>query len=268
MLVIFPVNTWLLLLFFRPPMKARFGILPSARTARRIDMKQFLTPSWIMTAIVLVLLAGGIVWVRQRTSPMRDIERSREAVAEAKSWHYHTIRFFANLPPETNDADLFCPVFRHSISSATSFDGNPLLREDINYFSRGYNLIGGQWVLNQSRQAEINAQSSVPIFECQNGPIGSDENALPYNGIVSDGSVRRGAVRDVEGEPCRDYDIAVPTPHDPAEKEFRFSMCINERDHLPRETRRTPPGSDQERISNYTRWNAFSEPQLPAGFPR
>jgi hypothetical protein len=45
-------------------------------------------------------------------------------------------------------------------------------------------------------------------------------------------------------------------------------MCINEQDHLPRETRRTVPGSEQEGVSTFTQWNAMTEPQLPAGFPR
>jgi len=267
MLIVFPVNTWWLLLFFRRSTKARFGILPSAQTTRRISMKKFLSPAWMTTAAVLALLGAGLLWVNWRTAPMREIERSKEAMAEAKSWHYHTVRYFVNLPPEMDDADLFCPVFRHSVSNTTNSSGSSLIREDISYFGRGYNRVGDQWLLNQVRQAEINSQTSMPIFECQNGPIGSDENALPYDAIISDGTVRRGDVRDVEGESCRDYYIGVPTPHDPAETEFRFSICINERDHLPRETRRTPPGSDQERVGTYRQWNAFSEPQLPTGFP-
>ena len=62
--------------------------------------------------------------------------------------------------------------------------------------------------------------------------------------------------------------VTLPTPHDEAEKDFRFSICIDERDHLPEQTRRTPPGSNQERVSTYTHWDVGSEPQLPAGFPR
>ncbi len=268
MLVIFPVNTWWLLLFFRRSTKARFGILPPAQITRRIGMKEFLNRGWIMTAAVLALLGAGLVWAGWRASPMREVERSKEAVAEAKSWHYHTVRYFENLPPETDDADFVCPVFRHSIAETTKPDGSPLNREDIVYFSRSYNHIGDQWVLSEGRQGGMNGQAPAPILECQDGPIGLDETALPYNAILSDGSVRRGDVQDVEGESCRDYDIAVPTPHDPTETEFRFSMCINESDHLPRETRRTPPGSDHERVTAYTQWNALSEPQLPAGFPR
>jgi len=72
----------------------------------------------------------------------------------------------------------------------------------------------------------------------------------------------------VEGDSRCDYEIAVATPHDPQEKELHFSMCINEQDHLPREARRTAPGAQQEGVSTFTQWNAMTEPQLPAGFPR
>jgi hypothetical protein len=113
----------------------------------------------------------------------------------------------------------------------------------------------------------MNAQGSIPIFECLKGTMGNDSNSLPYAAIIQDGTVRRGAVRNVRDESCTDYEIAVATPHDPEEKEFRFAMCINEEDHLPRETRRTPPGSDEESISDYTQWNALSKPDLPEGFP-
>jgi hypothetical protein len=268
MLVVFPVNTWWLLLFFRRSTKTGFGMLPAAQSTRRTSVREFLNPAWITGAAVLAMIGAGLLSVSWRASPLREIERSKEAMAEVKSWHYHTVRYFVHLPPEIDDADFVCPVFRHSISRTTNSGGGPLIREDISYFGRTYNRVGDQWVPNQSLQAEINSQTSMPIFECQNGPIGSDVNALPYEAIIADGTVRRGGVRDVEGESCRDYDIAVPTPHDPAEKEFQFTMCINESDHLPRETRRILPGSDQGQVTTYTLWNAFSEPQLPAGFPR
>lgn len=122
--------------------------------------------------------------------------------------------------------------------------------------------------MNAARPTPADDQGAGAIFDCQQGPVGSDQNAAPYDAIIDDATVKRGDVRDVEDGPCRDYDIALPTPHDPAEDEFQFSMCINERDHLPREIRRTPPGSNQEQVSTYTQWNALAEPPLPAGFPR
>jgi hypothetical protein len=218
---------------------------------------------WIAVAVVLIVLAAGLGWWNWRNSPMREMERSEKAAASAKSWHYHSLHYFPASAPETFDIDTFCPAFQHTIRSATNQDGSPRVLDSIIYFGRSYGRVEGQWVLSPG-----NGQGSKPIFECDTGSLGSDDNSLPYTAFVSDGSVRRGGVRSVAGESCRDYEIAVATPHDPSEKEFRFSMCINEQDHLPRETRRTAPGAGAEGVSNYSQWNAFSEPQLPADSPR
>jgi hypothetical protein len=218
---------------------------------------------WIAVAVVVIVLVAGFGWWNWRNSPMREMERSQEAAASAKSWHYHSLHHFPASPPETFDIDTFCPVFQHTIRGATNQDGSPRVLDSIIYFGRAYGRVGGQWVLSPG-----NGQGSLPIFECDTGSLGSDDNSLPYVAIVSDGAVRRGGMRSVAGEPCRDYEIALATPHDPSEKEFRFSMCMNEQDHLPRETRRTVPGASEEGVSNYSQWNAFSEPQLPPDFPR
>jgi hypothetical protein len=219
---------------------------------------------WIAVAGLVIVLATGLGWWNWRTSPMREMERSQKAAGDAKSWHYHNLHYFPASAPETFDIDTFCPAFQHTIrTGATDQNGNPRVIDSIIYFGRSYGRVDGQWVLSPG-----NAQGSLPIFECDRGSLGSDDNSLPYDAILADGSVRRGGVRSVGGETCRDYEIAVATSHDPAEKEFRFSMCINELDHLPRETRRTPPGASEERASDYSQWNAFSEPQLPADFPR
>jgi len=218
---------------------------------------------WIALAGVVIVLAAGLAWWNWRNSPLREMERSQKAAASAKSWHYHSLHYFPASAPETFDIDTFCPVFQRTVHGAMDQNGSPRVLESIIYLGRSYGRVDGQWVLGKG-----NGQGSLPIFECDRGSLGSDDNSLPYEAIVSDGSVRRGGVRSVAGESCRDYEVAVATPHDPSEKEFRFSMCINEQDHLPRETRRTAPGASEEGVSNYSQWNAFSEPQLPADFPR
>jgi hypothetical protein len=218
---------------------------------------------WIAVAVVLIVLAAGLGWWNWRNSAMREMERSEKAVASSKSWHYQSLHHFPASPPETFDIDTFCPAFQHTVRVATDQNGSPRILDSIIYFGRAYGRVDGQWVLGKG-----NAQGFLPIFECDKGALGSDDNSLPYEAFVSDGSVRSGGVRSVAGESCRDYKIAVATPHDPSEKEFRFSMCINEQDHFPRETRRTAPGASEEGVSNYSQWNAFSEPQLPADFPR
>ena len=146
MLFLFPINAWWLLLFFRPSTKAQFGIPLSPRLPRGIDLSNLRGPAGIVTAAALVLLGAALVWIHWKTSPMREIERSERAVSEEKSWHYHTVRYFENLPPEIDDTDFSCPVFRHGIMTTTNSDGSVLVREEIRYFGRGYGFVGGQWV--------------------------------------------------------------------------------------------------------------------------
>ncbi len=225
----------------------------------------------ILIALVVALLAAGVGWWNWKHSPMREMERSRAAVEKATNWHYHTFhlnRVDPSVPPETVDEDIFCPSFLHTTRSGLDRAGAPVVRESIIYLGRSYNHLADGWVLAGGRQADIDAQGSLPIFECLQGALGSDDNALPYKAIVEDGKLRQGGLRQAGGDSCRYYDVAVPTPQDPAKKEFRFSICINEQDHLPRETRRTPPGATEEGVSTFTQWNAYTEPQLPAGFSK
>jgi hypothetical protein len=266
MLVLFPVNAWWLLLFFRPDTKALFA--PPGTAPRIVQrpawLKEQFMPKLVIVVAAILLIAVGAGWMIQRNSPMREIERSRDAVAAIKSWHYHTVRYIPGLAPETIDMDILCPSFQHRTASYVDEKGATQVREGIYYFGSHYGLVGDRWLV--PTQTATQASGPDPgIFECRSdvGPLGGDENSLPLSGIIEDGSVKRGELKDVDGESCREYDISVPTPHDPKEKDFLFTMCISEQDHLPRETRRTPPDSSHEGVSLYGQWNAMKEPQLP-----
>jgi len=45
--------------------------------------------------------------------------------------------------------------------------------------------------------------------------------------------VARGAEHEADGGTGRDYNVVFSTSHDPEEKEFHFSICIDEADHSP-----------------------------------
>ena len=216
--------------------------------------------------IVGVIVLGRMMWLN---SPMREIERSRDAVAASKSWHYHTVRYIPGLPLETFDIDVLCPGFQHFIDSTTRMqDGAPLVIDTITYAGHAYRLTGGRYVIPGDTQYQINANAArvSAIIECDVGPIGADQNSLPYKAML-EGTVKRGQDREVENDSCTDYNVTVPTPHDPQEKDFHFTICINENDHLPRQTRRTLPGYTHEGVSTYTQWNVMREPQLPPEIP-
>jgi hypothetical protein len=261
MLFLFPINAWWLLLFFRPTTKILFS--PSA-TATRIKRQpkwlteNFMAKSVIILALVL-LLALGSTWQLRRSSPMREIERSRDALATINSWHIHTVRHIPDQPVETVDVDTSCPSFQRRISSFDDANDVTQVRDSIHYFNTYDNHIGDRWIPAPMRFG----QTDPGIVECSSGPMSGDQNSLPYPGVIEDGTVKRGELNDVNGESCREYDISVPTPHDPQEKEFRSSICINEQDHLPRQTRRTPPDYNQEEVTIFGKWNAINEPQLP-----
>jgi hypothetical protein len=206
-------------------------------------------------------MAAGVALVIWERSPKREIERSRAALLAATSWHFHNERVFLNIPPETVDMDVVCPNFEHRIASGARADGTPAVNEFIQLRGRTYYHVADEW--------QLATNPADNFWDCnQHGTLlDGDGNSLPYAAILSEGTVQRGAVRRLGDETCRDYEIMVPVPSNILEREYRFILCINEVDHLPRETRRTPRGSDHEDVKMYSMWNEHTEPQLPADFP-
>jgi hypothetical protein len=272
MLFLIPINAWWLMLFYRPAVVAGFG---SPAAALRNDAQpgaiKLSKAKWLMisAAVIGTVLLGLASWRHyQQKALMHEIELSRDAVASAKGWHYHRIHKVAGYSLQTIDADTTCPIFQHSIVAADGPDGSPLVRESINYFGTSYVRLNGQWVQSKGRQMDNDAQGTIEIVECTKGPLGLDDNSLQYAAVIEDGSVVRGEVQNVAGETCRDYQVSVPTPDDPQEKTFQFTICINELDHFPRETRRVQPGTNEETVSRYSNWTASSDPQLPPDFSK
>lgn len=206
-------------------------------------------------ALGLALLAG-IAFALWWNSPVRQLRLTRDALLRQNSWHVHTVRLFQNIPPETDDRDFFCPGFEHEVARYTDAYGNPAVRESIRLDHSYYNFIDGRWV---------KANGPTQVIECRQPPlIKGDGIALPFDAVLRDGSVRRGSTRTLGEDSCRDYDIVVPTPTNILERDYRFTMCINPRDHLPRQTRRTPRLAVQEDAIDYSNWGALSAPPIPA----
>lgn len=267
LLFLVPVDVWWMGLFTRAEVIALFGA-PSIKPSRRFELPAWLRENALGKSILIVgavaVVGSAGAQVSYRRSPKRELERTRNALAGIHSWHYHTVRYFQGQAPETMDSDFVCPSFQHFSTSFVDARGETQTRESIHYFPNFYNYVGGQWLA-------ANRQSGYPdpgIPECEHGPMGADQTSLPLDGVIADGSVTRGALRQVNGEPCRDYEIAMPMPNDPAERIFTFIICINEADHLPRGTRREIPHTPQETVSEFSHWNAMSEPDLPPEIPR
>jgi hypothetical protein len=256
MLFLFPVNAWWLLLFFRPDVKSLFtspNAPPHDVAQPRRPRENTMSRGIVAIAATLLVIVGISVALR-RNAPMREIERSRNALINIKSWHYHTVRLIQSRTPETQDIDFLCPAFEHSVSSSINDRGDPEVREQIRNFSTYYNHVGDRW---------LTGQQNAPIFECGVGPLGTDEYSLPLTGIIEDGSAKRGQLLTVDGENCREYELSVETPHDPKEKTFVFTLCVNEQDHLPRLSRRTLPDTGEEGVSTFSQFNVMTTPLLP-----
>jgi hypothetical protein len=212
--------------------------------------------SKFLIVFVLALLVG-VAYAFWWHSPRNELRRTRDALLRQKTWHVHTVRVFQNIPPETDDRDFFCPGFEHEVARYTDAYGNPAVRESIRLDHSYYNLIEGRWV---------KANGPTQVLECRQPPLmKGDGIALPFDAVLRDGSFRRGSTRTVGEDSCRDYDIVVPTPTNILERDYRFTLCINERDHLPRQTRRTPLLAVQEDAIDYSGWGALSEPPIPTG---
>jgi hypothetical protein len=190
---------------------------------------------------------------------MREIERANHAMAKAKSWHYHQVRRPLG-PADTYDGEVLCPSFEHAVATGTAFDGTPGRWEHILYNGKQYSVAAdGRWQ---------RVGGEAYILDCERGALAGDENSFHLSVILEDSTVRRGEMKEVEGEPCRVFDVVVPIPDGREEKERHFAICINEEDHLVRETRGTPYRFRGEGYKTYTKWNSLSEPPLPADFPK
>jgi len=216
---------------------------------------------WMIIVAVSVATLGGACLVEWARAPKREIQRSRAALLNAKSWHLHTVRVFLNIPPETDDMDVVCPGFERRIARGALDDGTPIVREYIKFRGQVYNRVEDQWMLSKT--------PADTMWDCdQHGSLlDGDGNSLPYAAILDEGTIRRLQLRQSGNETCRDYEVVIPVPTNILEREYRFFLCINETDHLPRETRRTPRGSDHEDVKTYSEWNDRTEPLLPSDFP-
>jgi|GEM_PF-2892761 len=266
MLFLFPVNAWWLFLFFRASTRELFEPSPVSAYRRDVSslMKRDRVARYVILTVATVAVLGIGYRIQQRSSAMKEIARSRDALSTIKSWHFHTVRYISGLAPETIDKDTVCPSFQHVTSTYRDAAGLVQTREGIYYFGSSYYFADGRWQPAQRRAEFVDPG----IFECNNGATNGDENSISMAGVLEDGNVKRGELISVDGDSCREYAVSVPTPHDPQEKEFQFTICINEQDHLPRETRRTAPGATHEGVSRFSQWNAMSEPQLPPEFPK
>lgn len=269
MLFLLPVNAWWLLLFFRRDVAAQFGAATTdPPRSLLVQERRSTMAKWMGVSIgtIVVMLLGFYAWHSyQHRQLVHELELSRDAIGACKTWHYHTVRKVPNNPDETIDRDITCPVFQHSTVSVFGGDGSPLVREYVTYFGTGYAYVEGQW---KEPARGPYAQQKEEIFECRYGAIGSDENSLTFAAFLEDSSIVRGDEVDLQGETCRNYRITTPTPYDLNQMQFQFTICINERDHLPRQTRRVHPGDTEESVSYFSDWSTSSEPQLPPGFSK
>lgn len=216
---------------------------------------------WLSIAVGAALVAlAARSYLQWRNSPAREIERCGAALAHARSWHFHTVQQFLNNPPETRDVYTVCPLFEHTIKQGSSLNGTPVRVEFIKFQGAAY--------VSQNSGPWARTKGDADIRDCSRGPVADgDGNTLPFDAILGEAAISRGELHQSGDASCRDYEFLVPVPTNLLHKQHRFDICINEQDHLPRETRHKQQYFEQEDVYSYTEWNAATEPQLPPGFP-
>jgi len=191
----------------------------------------------------------------------RELERTRLALTQAKSWHVHYVEA-TDYDTKTIDEYIICPSFRrqtiHTVSkSGSAFDYEAFTNADKTYFR----------YLGRNNQWQLNTQYSAGQFKgCGQGPLIEYGAGLPLDDFIQKASIKRGIIRSEGDVVCRDYEMSYPTPGQ-IHPTFDQTLCIDEQDHLPRQVRHPLSGKKEDSVTVYSEWNQASEPELPSDLP-
>jgi hypothetical protein len=200
--------------------------------------RSFPKRSWLYAATIVKLafaiaaILGILILVFFRTrseSGLDQLERSRSAVRQAKSWTVETSsqEYTDNFISYTTTIKVNCPNDYAIATKSQTYDG--IIKEHLAMTAHGtyYEANdGGKW------QKTAFPQASQPQIECGKGPTLA--NGTVFSNIEElqhRGKVVRGERQTVEGVPCQEWNVDFGNEWP---QMAPYSVCIDLKTDLPR----------------------------------
>jgi hypothetical protein len=201
-------------------------------------------PVFAIAAIVVVL---GLVFFRVASeSGLNQLERSRTAVRQARSWTVETNsqEYTANFATFASRVKINCPNDYEIETKSQTYDGiineHSAIRTQGNYYEANN---GSKW------QKGALSQAAAPETECGKGP--SLANGTVFSNIEElqhRGKIVRGERKTVEGVPCQEWDVDFGNEWP---QMAPYTVCIDPKTDLPRRVTYT----ETKTTFNLTGWN-------------
>ena len=185
--------------------------------------------------ISLLVLLGLIIvgLVHRYTGPdpgIAELQRSRAALRDARSWHSHAIqKTAAGTLFREETKDISCPD-DYKLETFVP-DGQRMTGFPPFYRSTTIHTSGMTYLRLDDASWMSNAPMSYAIsLDCTGSPnVNGSKLFYDLDIVIAQGEVKSGERRHVGDDLCRDYSVSWAHDLTP-----RYIVCINEDDHLPR----------------------------------
>jgi hypothetical protein len=204
---------------------------------------------FVFVIVAVVLLLAMVIFRLHAESGMKELERCREAVRQAKSWTAESISepVSPNFVTTTNRTRVSCPDdYEYLFRSRTPDD---VITEQSTIRASGMTFIesrDGKW--------ETVASSTDPQIhsECGKGPALLQQTVLVA--IIElprrrAGKITEGQLQTIGGASCRDWSLEFGNEWPQIQA---FTVCIDPKTHLPRRITFVNPGGTNE----FKDWNS------------
>lgn len=196
--------------------------------------KQELTIALIKAIVVplffVAIIVGGWLYMRPNRG-MRELQRSRDVVRAAASWHsMRSGRMSDGSWHYTGSRDVVCP---------NDFDETTIRPDHDNATEHRVELHGLFYIQLPGGAWKRSANGLIAMPECGRGPY-----LEPFTNIYSDleeiertGEIQKGSHENSEGVTCQWWHVLFTQSPNP-----KYSVCLDEQSHLPLIVTSTPYG--------------------------
>ena len=177
-----------------------------------------------------IFVVVALVFFRVRSeSGLHQLERSRNAVRQAKSWRVetHSQEYSGNFASYATSVKINCPNDYEIVTKSQTYDG--IIKEHSAIATHGdyYEANdGGPW------QKMHLTQGPQPEIECGRGPTLANGTVFSnIEELQQRGKIVRGEWHTVEGVPCQDWNVDFGYEWPPMAP---YTACIDPKTDLPR----------------------------------